>query len=144
MMSVKQPNYPLLESALEATVGFLARSFRRYRAMQELRNIGANEVSAIARDLGVTPTELSSLTALGAGFPTRLQNMLSLLKIDERKICGSNSALVRDMQKVCTFCQNKRQCSHELRTGRARAHYHAYCPNSTNFDAVTIPTVVAP
>jgi hypothetical protein len=132
MTTVNEARYPLLELAIEATTGFFLRAMRRYRAAQELRNIGENEVSAIARDLGVSKTELKSLAKRDPSFPKLLKKLLSTLAIDAEALQEANSALVRDMQKVCAFCQNTRRCRKELKEGSASEHFHDYCPNSPN------------
>src|SRR5690349_20798329 len=67
MTTVNESRYPLLESAIETTAGFFLRAMRRYRAAQELRNIGENEISAIARDVGISQTELKSLAKRDVG-----------------------------------------------------------------------------
>lgn len=138
MTAIKQAHYPVLESAIDAIAGVLIRSVHRYRAERELRNIGANEASAIARDLGVAPGELRSLAKQGSGFPERLKKMFALLRVDGCAFQQTNPILLRDMQKVCTFCRNKRRCGRELRAGSAAEHFPDYCPNSANFDAVDV------
>jgi hypothetical protein len=138
MIAAKHSHYPLLGSLIEAIADFLTRSIHRYKAAQELRNIGPGEVSAIARDLGISQTELKLVARRDAGFPTRLKSMLSLLKIDGRALQETNPILMRDMQKVCAFCQNTHRCSRELRAGSAAAHFPDYCQNSANFDAILV------
>jgi hypothetical protein len=137
MTAVNQERYSLLASIIEATMGFATRSVRRYRATQELRNIGHNEASAIARDLGVSQMELRSLATRGASFPKLLKKMLSTLWIDEHALQEANPTLLRDMQKVCTFCQNTRRCRRELREESASEHFHDYCPNAPNLYAAS-------
>jgi hypothetical protein len=137
MTTVNQARYPLLESILDAIVGFSTRSVQRYRVAQELRNIGDNEASLIARDLGVSQTELKSLAKRGVGFPKLLKNMLSTLRIDERVLQPADPNLLRDMQKVCAFCQNTRRCRKELREESAGEHFHEYCPNAPNLYAAS-------
>jgi hypothetical protein len=138
MTAINQARYPFLNSAIEATVDFFVRSVRRYRAAQELRNIGENEVSVIARELGVSRTELKALVARDAGFPPLLGSMLSALQIDGKVLQEANPILLRDMQKVCAFCQNTRRCREELQMGSAEEHFHDYCPNSPNLYAASI------
>jgi hypothetical protein len=137
MTTANEARYPLLESVIETTAGFFLRAIQRYRAAQELRNIGENEISAIARDIGVSQAELKSLTKHDIGFPRLLRRLLSALRIDERVLQEANPTLLRDMQKVCAFCQNTRQCKKELQAGSAGEHFHDYCPNSPNLYAAS-------
>jgi hypothetical protein len=132
MTPVNRTHYPLLESAVQATADFFGRLMRRYRAMQELRNIGENQAAMIARDLGVSQTELRSLATRDPEFPKLLKKMLWTLWIDERVLQEANPTLLRDMQKVCAFCQNTRRCRRELDAESASEHFHDYCPNAPN------------
>jgi hypothetical protein len=138
MTAINRARYPLLKSAIEAVVDFFVRSARRYKATQELRNIGENEVSVIARDLGVSQTELKALVKRDAGFPPLLKNLLSALQINGLALQETNPILLRDMQKVCAFCQNTRRCREELQAGSAEEHFHDYCPNSPNLYEASI------
>jgi hypothetical protein len=137
MTAINQAPYPLLGSAIDATLSFFAGLMRRHKAAQELRNIGENEVSSIARDLGVSQTELRSLVTHDSGFPSLLKRMLSALQIDGGIVQEADPILLRDMQKVCAFCQNTRRCRKELEAGSADEHLHDYCPNSLNLYAAS-------
>jgi hypothetical protein len=137
MTAVNQERFSLLASIIEATVGYAIRSVRRYRATQELRNIGHNEASAIARDLGLSQMELRFLATRDTGFPNLLEKMLSTLWIDENALQEANPTLLRDMQKVCAFCQNTRRCRKELSEESANEHFHDYCPNAPNLYATS-------
>ena len=137
MTAINQAPYPLIESGIDATIDFFARAVRRYQAAQELRNIGEIEISSIARDLGISQTELKSLVTHDAGFPKLLKRMFSALWIDGRVVQEANPILLLDMQKVCALCQNTRRCRKELEAGSAGDHFHDYCPNSPNLYAVS-------
>jgi hypothetical protein len=137
MTATNHATYPFFASAIDPTLGFFARLVRRYKAAQELRNIGEVEASSIARDLGISQTELRSLVTHDGGFPELLRRMLSALWIDGSVVQEADPILLRDMQKVCAFCQNTRRCRRELEAGGADEHFHDYCPNSPNLYAVS-------
>jgi len=62
--------------------------------------------------------------------------MLEALGVDEAAIQRAESALLRDMERVCSFCKHKRQCHDELEAGTAPANHEEYCGNADTIDAV--------
>lgn len=136
MATAQQTPYPVLQLAIDAIVSFFTRSFQKLRAAQELRDLPATEVSAIARDLCLTQDQLESLMSAEVGFPKPLKGMLALLKIDDRMLQQADAGLVRDMQTVCALCSSKRRCARAMRNGKALANFREYCPNSGNLDAI--------
>ena len=48
--------------------------------------------------------------------------------------CGA--ALLRDMERVCSFCTHKRQCHQELAAGTAATNYVEYCENADTIDTL--------
>ena len=45
--------------------------------------------------------------------------------------------VMRDLERVCALCEQKRRCAHELAAGTTSEHYEDFCPN-----ALTLKTLV--
>ena len=60
--------------------------------------------------------------------------MLEALGIDEAAIRRAEPALLYDMERICSFCNHKRQCHRELAAGTASANYEEYCGNADTID----------
>jgi hypothetical protein len=124
-------HYPVVEWAIGKLSGALAKH-RRRALLHELDALGY-EASVIARDLGITRSQLRALAVQEPGFPGELKQMLGALKLDPelRKI---DVTLSRDMQSLCAICASKRRCHRELRAGTAAENYGEFCPNAGNLD----------
>ena len=44
--------------------------------------------------------------------------------------------MLRDMERVCSLCNHKRQCDRDLAAGTAAAHYEEYCGNADTIDGL--------
>ena len=117
----------------------IARWVERYRQAtglrRELANCGAEEVAAIARDIGLSTEELEFIDSKGPHAADELPKLLRALGVDPQKL-ASQRGTMRDLQRICITCGHKAQCQHELAAGTAAAHYRDYCPNAISIDEV--------
>ena len=90
----------------------------------------------IARDLGVSPSELRELASKGPGAADQLQKMLVVLDVDPKALADTNLPFMRDLQRVCIACGDKHRCEHELAGGTAAEHFREFCPNTVTLDAL--------
>ena len=113
---------------------------KRYREAIGLRNEMANctpeQVAVIARDMGLSPLELLSITAKGRDAADELPRLLLALGVDPQKLASENPGTMRDLQRICITCGHKRQCRHDLARGTAASHYRDYCPNAISLDTL--------
>jgi len=105
---------------------------KQRRELNELMEYSAEfgELEPIARDLNVTPADLERLVRQGSQSASELPYMLTALDIDEAALSRAEPALLRDMERVCSFCTHKRRCHQELATGTAATNYVEYCNNA--------------
>ena len=128
-----QPNPSLVEGVLNA----IAQWVNKYRAAVGVQGQCAPEqVMQTAKDLGVAPNQMRELMNKGPGAADLLEKMLLALHVDPQKIAKANPAVMRDLQRLCIACANKKQCSHELARGTAAEHFRDYCPNAFTLDAL--------
>ena len=111
---------------------------KQRRQLNELVGFEADpgELERIAREFGVTPVDLEMLVRQGPRGADELPKMLEALGIDEAAIQRAEPALLRDMERVCSFCKYKRQCHRELAAGTAPANYEEYCANADAIDTL--------
>jgi hypothetical protein len=118
----------------------IAEWIKTYRAAigqrNELANCTPEVVASIARDVGVTPSELSFFTAKGPHAADELPRLLRALGVDPDKLASVDRSRMRDLQRICITCGHKGQCQHELAAGTAARHYREYCPNAISLDAL--------
>ena len=65
--------------------------------------------------------------------------MLDMLGIDEEALSRTEPLVLRDMERVCAMCANKRPCDRELAAGTSAADYEEYCPNAPTIDSLGQP-----
>ena len=90
----------------------------------------------IARDLGLSVSDLRGLAAKGPGAAETLQKMLLALSVDPQSLAKADPAVMRDLQRLCMVCGQKGRCQHELARGTAAEHFREFCPNAYTLDAV--------
>jgi hypothetical protein len=117
----------------------IASWIKNYRTaigqQNELANCTPEVVASIARDIGVTPSELSLFTTKGPRAADELPRLLRALGVDPDKLSAMDRSRVRDLQRICITYGHKGECRHDLATG-ATAGYHDYCPNAIALDAL--------
>jgi len=59
-----------------------------------------------------------------------LNRMLAAYGLDHRDVAPDDRAAMREIEIMCSRCQNTRQCRHELDAGTARAHATEFCANA--------------
>jgi hypothetical protein len=111
---------------------------KQRRELNELLEYEAEfgELKPIARDLNVTIADLGGLVRQGSQSANELACMLTALDIDETALRRVEPALLRDMERVCSFCTHKRRCHEELATGTVATNYVEYCENAETIDMV--------
>lgn len=126
----QQLHYPALEAVLGAVASWIVRYRQAHQAQAELRECDPDEVARVAREMNVSPRELSNLVARGPDGAALLGKMLKVLGIDPEGPALKDLALTRDLQRVCVACDDKRRCQHEFARGTAGEHYREFCPNA--------------
>jgi hypothetical protein len=127
--------YPLVDTAITA----LADWINRYRQSAQPSGLGecdAREVARIATDLGISTGDLRSLAKAEPGSAKLLGYMLTALGIDPKGLARTEPLVMRDLERLCTTCPDKKRCRHDLEEFSAAQHFHDYCPNAVTLDAL--------
>ena len=111
---------------------------KQRRELNELTEFAADpgELERVARELNVTPADLEMLVRQVSQGANELSYTLTALGIDETALWRAEPALLRDMERVCSFCTHKRRCHQELAAGTAATNYVEYCENSDTVDTL--------
>jgi hypothetical protein len=123
---LKLKHYPVVESVIDLFANWL-----KHRREIAACSCDAGEYARIARDLGVSPSELDELVRRGPHAADELPKIMAALKLDAQKIARVEPLVMRDMERVCALCEHKRRCDRELAAGTAPQHYEDYCGNAT-------------
>jgi Family of unknown function (DUF6455) len=122
-------NYPVVESLID----LFARWLQHRREIADRCACDATEYALIARDMGLSPSELDQLVRRGPHAADELPKMMAALGLDAKAIARAQPLVVRDLQRVCALCEQKKQCDRDLGAGTAAQHYKEYCLNASTF-----------
>jgi uncharacterized protein YjiS (DUF1127 family) len=120
------------------STGFAAwwRNMRATRAsLGELDGCG-KEITRIARDVGLAPSELRNIAAKGPGAADQLDMRLEGLHFDPAALRRDEPLIMRDLERVCTQCGSKRRCVRDFIRFPDDTAWREYCPNATTLDAL--------
>lgn len=129
-------NFPVVDMVVSAIADWV-KNYRYATGLNdELAHCSADEVKAMANDLGLTTADLRELASKGPGAADLLKRMLIAMKVDPKVLSELDPRVTRDLQRLCTTCGAKRRCEHELAAGTAVKHMHEFCPNAVTLDSL--------
>jgi pyrroloquinoline quinone (PQQ) biosynthesis protein C len=132
----EQPNHPTLQPILDAIADWV----KKYRYAAGLRNelaqCGPEEVANTARELGLSSRDLYRMARKGPNAADLLQKMLLALGVSPQKLALEDPLIMRDLQRLCIMCGQKKQCKHELAAGTAGKNFRDFCPNAFTLEAL--------
>jgi hypothetical protein len=109
---------------------------RRASARFELKCCGEEEVERMAKDIGMSPSELRRLANLGPDSADLLLRRMAALDLDRNEVSRTESRTFQDLQRVCTMCNHHRQCRRDLARDADDPAWHDYCPNAATLMAL--------
>ena len=115
---------------IEALITIFSDWLRHRRELNEMRQLDRADFDRIACDLRVSPDALEQLVRNGPHAADELPKLLKTLGIDEATLANTQPFLLRDMERVCAMCEQKRQCDRDLADGTSAERYQDYCANA--------------
>jgi hypothetical protein len=112
------------------------RNWTRRSSALELRCCGEDEVERIAKDLGLSASELRRVTKLGPGSADLLLRRMAALDLDRKEVSRTEPRTFQDLQRVCSMCNSKRRCRRDLTRDAADPVWEDYCPNAATLMAL--------
>jgi transcriptional regulator with XRE-family HTH domain len=131
-MTVQEKPYPVVELVVDTFGEWL----KHRRELKEMREMDAANFNQIASELRMSPTDLEALVRQGPHAADELPQMLKALGIDQEALARTEPHVLRDMERVCSLCNHKRQCDRDLAAGTAAKHYEEYCGNADTIDGL--------
>jgi len=134
MINHENESYPLVETALKAIADWVNSYRNAIGFKNEFGMCGPDEVRRMAKDIGVTSSELQELVRKGPDSANLLKRMLVALNVDPKTIADMDPLVMREMNWLCIKCGHKRRCEHELAKDTAAEHFREFCPNAVSID----------
>jgi hypothetical protein len=96
------------------------------------------ELTRIAKDLGMSGRELKDLAAHGPDAAHLLHERMRTLGLSRADVDRVVHGLMRDMERTCTCCNKKGACERDLAARRGDGAWEGYCPNAVALTGVKI------
>ena len=128
------PSNPLVETALKAIADWVGNYRDATGFNSEFGMCGPDELMRMAKEIGVTPSQLHELVSKGPGNANLLNTMLVALHVDPKVLADMDPLIMRELRWLCITCSNKKRCEHELAKGTATEHFREFCPNAVSLD----------
>jgi hypothetical protein len=119
--------------------GRIRRWLSSLKQREELNNLEPAELSRIAGDAGVSVGELKALQGTGTDSADLLPRRLDLVGIDRAQLAHNEPAVLRDLERVCSFCGDKAICRHDIDREQAGDGWESYCPNAATLRSLRRP-----
>jgi hypothetical protein len=114
------------------------RMLRRRRSLAELAACPPSELERIARDVGVSVSDLRIMATAHPGPGELLPQRLALLGLDPEYVKSALTATYRDLERTCALCPAWRRCACDLAKGDVQAGMERYCLCSPTIDAIAV------
>ena len=112
------------------------RDWARKSSALELRCCGEEEVERMAKDIGMSASELRRIAALGPGSADLLLRRMAALDLDRKEVSQTEPRTFQDLQRVCAMCNSKRRCKRDLANDSNDPVWQDYCPNAATLMAL--------
>jgi hypothetical protein len=132
-------SYPVVKAVLSAVVDWVSKYRYKIGLYNQLGQYGSDEVMrGVANDLGVTLNQFREFASRGPGAADLLQKMLVAVHVDPKALADTDPHVMRDLQRVCITCSDKKRCKHEIANGKVAEHFWDFCPNTVTLDVLFV------
>ena len=84
----------------------------------------------MAHDAGVTTGEFHQLVRRGPRSADLLLKRMAALDLDKNEVVKLEPHVFRDLQRVCTMCEQQGRCRYDLMHDPNNPEWKHYCPNA--------------
>jgi len=133
-------------SVLSAFAQWWRRWAKSRSDLSELESCGPDQTERIAQDLGMPASELRLLVSHGPDEPELLRRRLATLHLDPDELAGSEPAMLRDLQRLCTMCRSRGRCARDFAQHAADPAWQGwrdYCPNAATLNMLSTLKICA-
>jgi hypothetical protein len=125
------------DETLTGALGRWWRNWRRRRvALAEVAALDSHARERIAQDSGLSADDLPKLVSSGPDAADLLDRRLEALHLDRDELKRNEPAVLRDLQRLCSFCESKGRCMRDLARDPDNPGWVGYCPNAPTLTAL--------
>ena len=108
-MTVQEKPYAVISHMIDAFGDWL----KHRRELSEMRQMDAANFGRIAGELRMSSADLEALVRRGPHAADELPKMLTALGIAQAELACTEPIVLRDMERVCALCNQKRRCDRD-------------------------------
>jgi hypothetical protein len=128
--------FPILNSVMVAFRNWVRKRKLIRQCRLRLDECDGYELACIAKDVGLSASELRSMVRLGPDAASLLLDRMTALRLDAEAAAKNGYSTMRDLQRLCSSCESKKRCKHDLALKRDDPEWLQYCPNSGTLAAL--------
>ena len=119
---------------IDHVVSWAKKFARRFGQSNELQKLDPDEISRIARDFGISVSELLTLAKSDAGVQDLLTQRLAEMGLSEELLQKNHPHEFGDLNRVCASCGSTKRCAKDFL--QHKASHSEYCPNTDTLEAL--------
>lgn len=123
-----------LENSIGGVVSLAKRLFARDEQSRQLQRLDHAEFEKIARDIGVSVSELFALASKRVDIQELLKRRLAEIGLSEDLLRECYPKVLSNLDRVCAGCAFTAQCSDDFK--QHRPGRSDYCPNTPTLEAL--------
>ncbi|WP_425994854.1 DUF6455 family protein [Afipia sp. DC4300-2b1] len=100
----------------------------------ELQELEPDEIRRIARDFGVSVSDLLTLAKSDVHVQELLTQRLAEMGLSEKLLQDKHPREVGDLYRVCASCASTKQCTNDFL--QHKSGHSEYCPNTETLEAL--------
>jgi hypothetical protein len=112
------------------------RDWSRVDALSGLKCCGEEHVELVAKDLGMSASQLRALAKLGPEAADLLLRRMAAIDLDPKEVSRTEPRAFQDLQRVCAICESHRRCARDLARDSTISAWRDYCPNAATLIAL--------
>jgi hypothetical protein len=116
--------------------GWWRRRREHAATLAGLRECGRDELSRVAHDIGIGASDLQVLAGKWPDAADLVARRAAALGLDTAEIERTEPQVMHDLERVCSLCDNKRACEHDLNRCPDKSGWRNYCPNADTLTAI--------
>jgi hypothetical protein len=116
-------------------IGRMKELSERIARLVELRSIDDRQLDQIAREFGMSKSDLYALCASRAPTGDLLRQRLAEFDLSEEMLARRHPEVLRDLQRVCGTCATTSRCAHDFAAHKP-GNRDEYCPNTCTLYAL--------
>ncbi len=123
-------------SSSTSVESLLSRIRDWWSRQNELSGLDAMELERVAKEMGMSASDLENLVARGPDAASQLYERMQALGLSRTEIEHNAMDVLRDLQRTCACCDEKSRCKKDLSERPDDRIWNDYCPNAVTLDTL--------